>query len=125
MSGINIKDVKISFGGTELTKFDGGFFTVDELNTVSEIDCIEHAIKYGMQKIAYRNFRAFQSFVTKEKECIYSEYFTYASKLPKSQRFGKSSIVLAQVLNLLKYMDYADRFQPLKFKLQPVKINEA
>ena len=23
MSGINIKDVKISFGGTELTKFDG------------------------------------------------------------------------------------------------------
>lgn len=73
------------------------------LNTVSEIDCIEHAIKYGMQKIAYRNFRAFQSFVTKEKECMYSEYFTYASKLPKSQRFVMSSFVLAQALNLLKY----------------------
>lgn len=25
MSGINIKDVKITFGGTELTKFDGKF----------------------------------------------------------------------------------------------------
>lgn len=126
MSDINISDVKISFGGTELTKFDGGFFTVDELNAGSEIDRIEHALKYGMRKIAYRNFRAFQSLVTKEKEFMYSEYFfKYASKLPESQRFGKSSIVLAKVLNLLKYMDNADRFQPLKFNLQPVKINES
>lgn len=60
-----------------------------------------------------------------QKNCNYSEYFTYASKLPKSQRFGKSSFVLAQALNLLKYRGNADRFQPLKFKLQPVKINEA
>lgn len=126
MSGINIKDVKISFNGTKLKKFGSDFFTIDELNTGSEIDRIEHAIKYGMQKIMLRNFRAFQSFVTKEKECMYSEYFfKYASKLPESQRFGKSSIVLAQALNLLKYMDNADRFQPLKFNLQPVKINEA
>lgn len=78
-----------------------------------------------MLKITYRNFRTFQSFVTKEKECMYSEYFTHASKLPKSQRFGKSSIVLAQVLNLLKYMDIEDKFKPPKFNLQPVKINGA
>ena len=126
MSDINISDVKITLGGTELKKFGSDFFTIDELNTGSEIDRIEHAIKYGMQKIMLRNFSAFQSFVTKEKECMYSEYFfKYSSKLPESQRFGKSSIVLAQALNLLKYMDNADRFKPLKFKLQPVKINEA
>lgn len=123
MGGINIKDVKISFGGTELTKCDSDFFTIDEPNTGSEIDRIEHAIKYGMQKIAYRNFRAFQSFVTKEKECMYSEYFTYASKLPKSQRFGKSAMILSQVLNLLKYQDCADKFKPLKFTPQLVKID--
>lgn len=122
MGGINIKDVKISFGGTELTKLDSDFFTVDEPNTGSEIDRIEHAIKYGMQKIAYRNFRAFQSFVTKEKECMYSEYFTYASKLPKSQRFGKSAMILSQVLNLLKYQDCADKFKPLRFTPQLVEI---
>lgn len=115
MGGINIKDVKISFGGKELTKFDGGFFTVDELNTGSEIDSIEQALKYGMRKIAYRNIRAFQSSVTKNKECIYSEYFTYASKLPESQRFGKSTMILAQVLNLMKYKDNIDMFKPLKF----------
>ena len=69
MSDINIKDVKISFGGTELAKFDGDFLTVDEPNTGSEINRIEHAINYGMLKIAYRNFRAFQSSVTKDKEC--------------------------------------------------------
>jgi hypothetical protein len=95
----------------------------DEPNTGSEIDRIEHAIKYGMQKIAYRNFRAYQSFVTKEKECIYSEYFTYASKLPKSQRFGKSSMILSQVLNLLKYQDCADKFKPLKFTPHLVEID--
>ena len=110
MSGINIKDVKITFCGTELTKFDGGFFTVDELNTQSEIDRIEHDLKYGMRKIAYRNFRAFPSSVT-IKECIYSEYFTYASKLPESQRFGRSSMILAQVLNLMKYKDSIDMFK--------------
>lgn len=122
MSGINIKDVKISFGRTELTKFDGGFFTVDELNTGSKIDRIEHAINYGMQKIMLRNFMAFQSFVTKEKECIYSEYFTYASNLPKSQRFGKSTMILSQVLNLLKYQDFSDKFKPLKFTPHLVEI---
>lgn len=122
MSEINLSDVKISFGGTELTKFDGGFFTVDELNTGSEIDRIEHALKYGMRKIAYRNFRAFQSSVTKDKECIYSEYFTYASKLPKSQRFGKSTMILAQALNLLKYKDNIDMFKPLKFNPLLVEI---
>lgn len=122
MSDINIKDVKISFGRTELTKLDSDFFTIDDTNTGSEIDRIEHAIKYGMQKIVYRNFRAYQSFVTKEKECIYSEYFTYASKLPKSQRFGKSSMILSQVLNLLKYQDCADKFKPLKFTPHLVEI---
>lgn len=122
MSGIDIKDVKISFGGTELTKLDSDFFTIDELNTGSEIDRIEHAIKYGMQKIAYRNFRAFQSFVTKEKECIYSEYFTYASKLPKSLRFGKTTMILSQVLNLLKYKDNIEMFKPLKFNPLLVEI---
>ena len=122
MSEINIKDVKITFGGTELTKFDGGFFTVDEPNTRSEIDRIEHAIKYGMLKIAYRNFRAFQSSVTKDKECIHSEYFTYASKLPESQRFGKSSMILAQVLNLMKYKDSIDMFKPLEFNPLLVEI---
>lgn len=122
MSGINIKDVKITFGGDELTKFDGGFSTVDEPNTGSEIDRIEHAINYGMRKIAYRNFRAFQSFVTKDKECIYSEYFTYASKLPESQRFGKSSMILTQVLNLMKYKDNIDMFKPLKFNPLLVEI---
>jgi hypothetical protein len=53
MSDIKISDIKITFRGTELTKFDGGFFTVDEPNTQSEIDRIEHALKYGMRKIAY------------------------------------------------------------------------
>ena len=91
-------------------------------NTGSEIDRIEHAIKYGMRKIAYRNFRAFQSFVTKDKECVYSEYFTYASKLPKSQRFGKSSMILSQVLNLMKYKDNIDMFKPLKFNPLLVEI---
>lgn len=123
MSEINIKDVKIKFGGTELTKFDGGFFTVDELNTGSEIDRIEHAINFGMREIAYRNFRAFQSYLTKEKECIYSEYFTYASKFPKSMRFGKTTMILSQVLNLIKYQDFADKFNPLRFKPQLVKID--
>lgn len=99
--------------------------TIDELNIESKVNRIEHKIEYGMFEILRRNYNAFSSFVTKEKECIYSEYFTYANKLPKLKRFGKSSIVLAQALNLLKYMDNADRFQPLKFKLQPVKINEA
>lgn len=122
MSRINIKDVKISFGGTELTKFDGGFFTVDEPNTGSEIDSIEHALKYGILKIAYRNFRAYQSFITKEKECMYTEYFTYASKLPKSQRFGKSTMILSQALNLLKYKDCIDMFKPLKFNPLLVEI---
>ena len=122
MSDINISDVKISFGGTELTEFDGGFFTVDEPNTESEIDRIEHAINYSMRKIAYRNFRAFQSSVTKDKECIYSEYFTYASKLPESQRFGKSTMILSQVLNLMKYRDFADKFKPLKFTPHLVEI---
>lgn len=114
--------IKISFGGTELTEFDGGFFTVDELNTGSEIGRIEHALKYGILKIAYRNVRAFQSLVTKEKECMYSEYFTYASKHPKSQRFGKSTMILAQVLNLLKYKDNIDMFKPLKFNPLLVEI---
>lgn len=122
MSDNNISDIKISFGGTELAKFDGDFFTVDEPNTQSEIDRIEHALNYGMLKIAYRNFRAFQSFVTKDKECIYSEYFTYASKLPESQRFGKSSMILVQVLNLMKYRDFADKFKPLKFTPHLVEI---
>ena len=118
-----MSDIKITFNGTELTKLDGGFFTVDEPNTRSEIDRIEHALKYGMLKIAYRNFRAFQSFVTKDKECIYSEYFTYASKLPESQRFGKSSMILAQVLNLMKYKDNIDMFKPLKFNPLLVEID--
>lgn len=122
MSNINISDVKISFGGTELTKFDGDFFTVDELNVESKIDRIEHAINYRMRKIAYRNFRAFQSFVTKEKECMYSEYFTYASKLPESHRFGKSTMILSQVLNLSKYKDNIDMFKPLKFNQLLVEI---
>lgn len=99
--------------------------TIDELNIESKVNRIEHKIEFGMSEILRRNYKAFSSYVTKAKECNYSEYFTYASKLQKSQRFGKSSIVLAQALNLLKYMDNADRFQPLKFKLQPVKINEA
>lgn len=117
-----MSEIKITFKGTELTKFDGGFFTVDELNTGSEIDRIEHALKYGMRKIAYRNIRSFQSFVTKEKDCIYSEYFTYASKLPESQRFGKSTMILSQVLNLLKYKDNIDMFKPLKFNPLLVEI---
>lgn len=123
MGEINLSDVKISFGGTELTKFDSGFFTVDELNTGSEIDRIEHAIKYGMQKIMWRNFRAYQSFFNKEKECMYSEYFTYASNLPKSMRFGKTTMILSQVLNLIKYQDFADKFKLLRFKPQLVKID--
>lgn len=118
-----MSDIKITFKGTELTKFDGGFFTFDEPNTESEIDRIEQALKYGMRKIAYRNFRAFQSPVTKGKECIYSEYFTYASKLPESQRFGKSSMILAQALNLMKYKDNIDMFKPLKFNPLLVEID--
>ena len=98
---------------------------IDELNIESKVNRIEHKIEFGMSEILRRNYNAFSSFVTKAKECNYSEYFTYASKLPKSQRFGKSSIVLAQVLNLLKYMDNADKFKPLKFNLQPVKIDGA
>ena len=117
-----MSDVKITFGGTELTKFDSGFFTVDELNVESKIDRIEHALNYRMRKIAYRNFRAFQSFVTKEKECMYSEYFTYASKLPESQRFGKYTMILSQVLNLSKYKDNIDMFKPLKFNPLLVEI---
>jgi len=109
-----MSDIKITFKGIELKKFDGGFFTVDELNTESEIDRIEHAIKYGMRKIAYRNF--------KEKECMYSEYFTYASKLPESQRFGKSTMILSQALNLLKYKDNIEMFKPLKFNPLLVEI---
>lgn len=122
MSGINIKDVKISFGGKELTQFDGDFFTVDELNTGSEIDRIKHALKYGMLEIAYRNVWAFQSSVTKDKECMYSEYFTYASKLPESQRFGKTTMILSQALNLLKYKDSIEMFKPLKFNPLLVEI---
>lgn len=122
MSDINISDVKITFGGTELTKFDGSFFTVDELNKRSEIDRIEHAIKFGMRKIVYRNFMAFRSSVIKDKECIYSEYFTYARKLPESQRFGKSSMILSQALNLLKYKDNIEMFKPLKFNPLLVEI---
>ena len=56
-------------------------------------------------RLNLNNIEAYYS-ITKTKDCNYSEYFTYASKLPKSQRFGKSSFVLAQALNLLKYMDY-------------------
>lgn len=48
--------------------------------------------------------------------------FTYASKLPESQRFGKSTMILAQALNLLKYKDNIDMFKPLKFNPLLVEI---
>lgn len=80
---------------------------INELNIESKLNRIEHKIEFGMFEILRRNYKAFSSFVTKAKDCNYSEYFTYASKLPKSQRFEKSSFVLAQALNLLKYMDYS------------------
>ena len=89
-----------------------------------KVDPIELSLNYGITKIVARNFRAFQCYVTTAKECMYSEYFTYASKLPKSQRFGKSSMILSQVLNLLKYQDCADKFKPLRFTPQLVKIDE-
>lgn len=100
---------------------DGDLFTVDELNK-TKIDRIEQSLNLGITKIVYRNFRAFQSYVTTEKECMYSEYFTYASKLPESQRFGKSTMILSQVLNLMKYRDFAEKFKPLKFTPHLVEI---
>lgn len=96
--------------------------TIDELNIESKVNRIEHKIEFGMSEILRRNYNAFSSFVTKAKECNYSEYFTYASKLPKSQRFGKSSMILAQVLNLMKYKDSIDMFKPLKFTPHLVEI---
>lgn len=98
------------------------FVTIDELNVESKVNRIEHKIEFGMSEILRRNYNAFHSFVTKAKDCNYSEYFTYASKLPKSQRFGKSSMILSQVLNLLKYQDNIDKFKPLKFTPHLVEI---
>lgn len=97
--------------------------TIDELNIESKVNRIENKIEFGMSEILRRNYNAFSSFVTKAKECNYSEYFTYASKLPKSQRFGKSTMILSQMLNLIKYQDFADKFKPLRFKPQLMKID--
>ena len=97
--------------------------TIDELNIESKVNRIENKIEFGMSEILRRNYNAFSSFVTKAKECNYSEYFTYASKLPKSQRFGKSTMILSQMLNLIKYQDFADKFKPLWFKPQLMKID--
>ena len=43
--------------------------------------------------------------------------------MPESQRFGKSSMILAQALNLMKYKDNIDMFKPLKFNPLLVEID--
>lgn len=86
------------------------------------MDKMEKHLEKCMYETLAKSFTAYHGFVKDQKENLYNEYFNYASKLPKSQRFGKSSMVLAQALNLLKYRDCKEKFKPLKFTPHLVEI---
>ncbi len=116
-----MNDIKIKFNGTELKPFSG---TIDELNIEERnISLIEESIKKRILIIMANSPRALAGFIKDQRKVLYNDYFTYASKLPKSQRHGKSSLVLAQALNLLKYSDSIECFRPARFIPQLVKID--
>lgn len=114
-----MNNIEIKFKGTELKPF---YYTLDELNEARNRSIIEESIKRRMLLLMANSPRAFIGFIKDQRKVLYNDYFTYASKFPKSQRFGKS-LVLAQAFNLMKYCDCIECFRPVRFSPQLLKID--
>lgn len=51
-----------------------------------------------------------------------NKYEKYGADLVKAARFGKSRMLFIQMLNRLSYSNCPEKFRPVKFTLQKVKI---